>query len=70
MEHFILAAEATLGQTYTRIKGNTRFGATFGIALSRRQALRIAYFDGVTARVGSDISSISVAYQVIWHNGR
>jgi hypothetical protein len=51
-------------------EGNTRFGATLGIALNRRQALRIAYFDGTTTRVGSDISSISIAYQVIWQGGR
>jgi hypothetical protein len=51
-------------------EGNTRFGATFGVAVSRRQALRFAYFDGTTTRIGSDISSISVAYQVIWQGGR
>jgi hypothetical protein len=51
-------------------QGNTRVGATFGIVLNQKQALRIAYFDGVTARVGSDISSISVAYQVIWRDAR
>jgi hypothetical protein len=51
-------------------QGNTRFGATLGIALKRRQALRFAYFHGATTRVGTDISSISVAYQVIWQGGR
>jgi hypothetical protein len=50
--------------------GSTRFGATLAIPLTRHQALRFAYFDGVTARVGADISSISVAYQVIWQRGR
>jgi hypothetical protein len=48
-------------------QGNTRFGSTFGVSLTRRQAIRIAYFSGVTARVGADIQSLSVAYQVIWH---
>ena len=51
-------------------QGNTRFGATLGIALKRRQALRIAYFDGTTTRIGTDISSLSIAYQVIWQGGR
>ena len=51
-------------------QGNTRLGATVGIALNRRQALRFAYFKGVTARIGSEISSISVAYQVIWQSPR
>jgi hypothetical protein len=51
-------------------QGNTRLGATFGIGLNRRQALRFAYFQGATTRIGSDIKSISVAYQVVWHSGR
>jgi hypothetical protein len=50
--------------------GNTRFGATLGIALTRRQALRFGYFDGAATRVGTDISSFSVAYQVIWLKGK
>jgi hypothetical protein len=51
-------------------QGNTRFGATLGIALRRRQALRFAYFHGATTRIGTDISSLSIAYQVIWQGGR
>lgn len=47
-------------------ESNTRFGATLGIPIARRQALRFAYFDGATTRVGTDISSISVTYQVFW----
>jgi Putative MetA-pathway of phenol degradation len=74
-----LALDATFytgGRTYigntvkADYQGNTRLGATFGIALTQRQALRFAYFDGVTARIGSDISSISVSYQVIWQRSR
>jgi hypothetical protein len=51
-------------------QGNTRFGATLAIAIGPRQVLKFAYFDGTTTRIGSDISSISVAYQVIWQRGR
>jgi hypothetical protein len=64
------------GRTYTGMgvqanyQGDTRIGATLGIALNRRQAIRFAYFDGVTARIGTDIRSVSVAYQVIWHESR
>lgn len=74
-----LAFDATFytgGRSYVGTKinadyeGNTRVGATFGIALDRRQALRFAYFDGVTDRVGADIRSLSIAYQVILHDGR
>ncbi len=66
----------TGGRTYVgdaikaNYQGNTRFGVTLGIAVGPRQALRFAYFKGTTTRVGSDISSISVAYQVIWNRGR
>jgi len=51
-------------------EGSTRIGGTFGYLITPRQALRFAYFNGVTARIGSDVSSISVAYQVIWNRGR
>jgi hypothetical protein len=51
-------------------QGNTRFGATLGVPVGRRQALRFAYFDGATTRVGTDISSLSIAYQVIWQRGK
>jgi hypothetical protein len=68
---FYTGGRSYVGETVKAdYQGSTRFGATLSIPLSRRQALRFAYFDGVTARIGSDISSISVAYQIIWHNGR
>jgi Putative MetA-pathway of phenol degradation len=51
-------------------QANTRFGATLGIPLRRRQALRFAYFKGATTRIGTDISSVSVAYQVLWQGWR
>jgi hypothetical protein len=68
---FYTGGRSYVGNTVeANYEGNTRFGATFGIAVGRRQALRFAYFDGATTRIGSDISSISVAYQVIWQKGR
>jgi hypothetical protein len=51
-------------------QGNSRIGTTFGVALKRRHAFKIAYFEGATTRFGSDIRSISMAYQVIWMAGR
>lgn len=54
-------------------KGNTRFGGTFGMAIASRQALRFAFFRGATTRVGPDISSVSITYQLLWqarHNRR
>jgi len=51
-------------------QANTRVGATYGIVLSPRQALRFSYFSGVTTRVGADLQSIGVAYQFLWADGR
>lgn len=68
---FYTGGRSYVGNTiHADYQGNMRFGATLGIALSRRQALRFAYFDGAATRVGSDISSFSVAYQVIWQKGK
>lgn len=50
--------------------GNTRLGVTAGIAITRRQAIKVTYFNGVWSRVGSDMSSFGVSYSVIWRNGR
>jgi hypothetical protein len=50
--------------------GNSRVGATFGIVLSRRQAIKITYFDGAVTRVGGSISSIGISYSVVWLRGR
>jgi hypothetical protein len=51
-------------------QANTRMGATYGILLSPRQALRFSYFGGVTTRIGADLQSIGVAYQFLWADGR
>jgi hypothetical protein len=51
-------------------QGNTRFGGTFGMAFGRSQAIRVAFFGGAVTRVGSDINSLSVAYQYFWQAGR
>jgi Putative MetA-pathway of phenol degradation len=68
---FYMGGRTYVGNTvHADFQGNTRLGATFGIALDRRQALRLAYFRGATTRIGSDIASISVTYQVIWQGWR
>ncbi len=51
-------------------QGNSRLGVTFGVVISRRQSLKISYFDGVTARIGKDISSLGIAYNFILVKGR
>jgi len=55
------------GATY---QANSRLGLTVGMVLDRRQAIRAAYFQGATTRVGSDIASTSVAYQVLALTGK
>ena len=50
-------------------QGNTRFGATFGYAVTRRQAIRVSFFDGAVTRIGADIRSIGIAYNFIWKRG-
>jgi hypothetical protein len=49
--------------------GNQRFGASFGIALNRRQSIKISYFKGAVTRIGGDINSIGLSYNVIWLAG-
>ena len=51
-------------------QSNTRIGGTYGFLLSPRQALRFTCFTGVTTRVGTDITSVGMAYQFIWASGR
>ena len=58
------------GRDQANYQGNTRFGATFGIALNRRQAIKISYFEGALTRVGTDIRSLGISYNVIWQTGR
>ncbi len=51
-------------------QNNLRFGANFGIPLSRRQAIRFSFFSGAVTRVGADIRSIGISYIFIWQKGR
>jgi hypothetical protein len=51
-------------------RSNLRIGATLAIGLTPRQVIKISYFDGAISRVGSDISSIGVSYNVVWKKGR
>jgi hypothetical protein len=58
------------GEVAATYQANTRMGLTYGLVLSPRQAIRVSYFAGVTTRIGADISSIGVAYQFLWADGR
>jgi Putative MetA-pathway of phenol degradation len=50
--------------------GNQRWGASFGIVVNRRQSIKISYFKGAVTRVGGDIGSIGLSYNIIWLTGR
>ena len=51
-------------------QGNSRFGATFSYPIGVRQSIKISYFRGMVTRVGTDISSIGISYNLIWMKGR
>jgi hypothetical protein len=68
---FFTGARSTVdGRELSDYQGNQRWGGTFGYAINRRQAIKIAFFDGVVTRVGSDIRSIGISYNIIWQRGR
>jgi hypothetical protein len=58
------------GAEMSDYQGNLRIGATFGVVITRRQSLKISYFNGVTARIGTDIGSLGIAYNYILMKGR
>jgi hypothetical protein len=68
---FFTGGRSTInGAEKSDYQGNARLGATFGMVITRRQSLRISYFDGVTARIGSDIRTLGIAYTFIVMRGR
>ncbi len=58
------------GRDQATYQGNLRWGATFGIAVTARQAIRVSYFSGLVTRVGTDIRSVAVSYNYIWLPGK
>ncbi|MCX6631632.1 MAG: hypothetical protein NTW28_28815, partial [Candidatus Solibacter sp.] len=58
------------GQDRSDYIGNQRWGGTVGYALNRRQAIKVTFFDGAVTRIGGDIRSIGISYNVIWQKGR
>jgi hypothetical protein len=58
------------GAEMSDYQGNSRVGATFGVVITRRQSLKISYFNGVTSRIGTDIGSLGIAYNFILMKGR
>jgi Putative MetA-pathway of phenol degradation len=49
-------------------QNNSRLGATLSFPLSKRQSVKIAYAGGVSARTGSNFTTVTVAWQFLWFN--
>jgi hypothetical protein len=47
-------------------QGNSRVGATFSFPVGQSHSVKVAYARGLTARIGGDLSTISVGWQYIW----
>ena len=58
------------GHTKDDRQSNVRIGATLGVSVSRRQMIRVTFFDGAMTRVGADIRSIGISYSVTGRKGR
>jgi hypothetical protein len=68
---FFTGGRSTInGREMSDYQGNLRLGATFGVVITRRQSIRINYFDGITTRIGTDIGSLGIAYNFIVMRGR
>jgi hypothetical protein len=67
--YFAGALSTINGQELNDHQKNVRLGATFGVALNRRQAIKVSFFDGAVTRIGADARSIGISYSVIWQKG-
>ncbi|MBO0801264.1 MAG: transporter, partial [Blastocatellia bacterium] len=48
------------------LMSNWRYGFTFSMPLAKQHSLKILASSGLVTRVGSDFSSIGIAYQYVW----
>jgi outer membrane putative beta-barrel porin/alpha-amylase len=53
-------------QSLTSLQANSRIGVTGSVPISRSQALKCSYSDGVVTRVGGTFKVLSVAWQYSW----
>ena len=49
---------------------NSRLGVTVSFPVGRRYSAKVAYASGVSARTGTDFSTVAVAWQVLWLSPR
>ena len=48
------------------LQANSRFGVTGSVPITRRQAIKVSYSDGVIVRVGGDFRVLSAGWQYGW----
>jgi hypothetical protein len=51
------------------LKSNWRYGSTFSLPLAKQHSLKFVVSSGLLTRIGSDFSSVGVAYQYVWGGG-
>jgi hypothetical protein len=49
-------------------QSNSRLGGTVSLPVARRQSLKIAYSSGVTGRIGSAFSTVTIGWQYVFFN--
>jgi hypothetical protein len=49
------------------LQGSSRLGVTFSFPVNQRQSLKVVMARGLTSRFGSNLSTIAVGWQYIWH---
>jgi hypothetical protein len=54
------------GGAPTDRQSNIRLGATLSLPITKNQSLKVAYSDGVSGRIGSAFTTISVGWQYAW----
>jgi hypothetical protein len=48
------------------LQRNSRIGATYSLALTRRQALRASISSGAVTRIGGDFMTVAIGYNFAW----
>ena len=65
--NYFTGGRTTIGGTRNLdLQRNSRIGATFSRALSRRQAIRMSISRGAYTTIGADFTSIAVGYNYAW----
>ena len=65
--NFFTGGRTTIGgKENLDLQRNSRIGATFSSALTRRQAIRVSVSRGAYTTIGADFNAIAVGYNFAW----